>query len=323
MSPVWPVAWKLNLTTACAPLPLPPVALVGRAPGRASARAPAARRVSCGARMGVGLGVHRSALLHRINVYLVASRTHGPPVQPRCSDVWRHLRQGRLGVVGFSLFFAICTHPQPDPPLSPSQPLDCGLHKCSRRCHFGDCGECHQVVDKKCQCGATKKSTVCGQPLVCDKRCNRTRSCGRHTCRRKCCDGNCPPCPEVRRRMRPAPSLPCNRRSARAILTLFSPSRSAADASTAKITSAPVRATTGHATFVPSVRRSPVPAARRPCPCRAGESTARGRPAAASPAASRRTATTRRKCRTRATTATVPSVRRGRLVRGRTQGGRR
>lgn len=25
----------------------------------------------------------------------------------------------------------------------------------------------------------------------------RTRDCGRHACKRRCCDGNCPPCPEV------------------------------------------------------------------------------------------------------------------------------
>lgn len=78
-----------------------------------------------------------------------------------------------------------------------SQPLDCGLHRCSRRCHVGGCGDCQQVVDKRCQCGATTKSTICGQALVCDKRCNRMRFCSRHRCHRKCCDGNCPPCPEV------------------------------------------------------------------------------------------------------------------------------
>ena len=35
----------------------------------------------------------------------------------------------------------------------------------------------------------------------CERRCTATRSCGRHQCKRKCCDGNCPPC-----------DLPCGRK---------------------------------------------------------------------------------------------------------------
>ena len=31
----------------------------------------------------------------------------------------------------------------------------------------------------------------------CERRCTATRSCGRHLCKRRCCDGNCPPCDQV------------------------------------------------------------------------------------------------------------------------------
>ena len=31
----------------------------------------------------------------------------------------------------------------------------------------------------------------------CERRCTATRSCGRHPCKRRCCDGNCPPCDQV------------------------------------------------------------------------------------------------------------------------------
>ena len=36
----------------------------------------------------------------------------------------------------------------------------------------------------------------------CDRRCTAMRSCGRHPCKRRCCDGRCPPCDQV-----PPPSL--------------------------------------------------------------------------------------------------------------------
>lgn len=36
----------------------------------------------------------------------------------------------------------------------------------------------------------------CFQELQCERRCQRQRACGRHACKRRCCDGDCPPCPE-------------------------------------------------------------------------------------------------------------------------------
>ena len=38
-------------------------------------------------------------------------------------------------------------------------------------------------------------------PCRCEKKCSNMKACGRHQCRRRCCDGDCPPC-----------DLPCGRR---------------------------------------------------------------------------------------------------------------
>ena len=43
------------------------------------------------------------------------------------------------------------------------------------------------------------KHSACN-PCRCDRRCTAIRSCGRHPCKRRCCDGSCPPCDQVRRK---------------------------------------------------------------------------------------------------------------------------
>ncbi|KAI4890892.1 hypothetical protein NFI96_020729, partial [Prochilodus magdalenae] len=72
--------------------------------------------------------------------------------------------------------------------------LDCGLHTCSMRCHKGPCETCRQEVEKQCRCGRYSKRMPCHKEYLCESKCNQTRSCNRHQCRRKCCPGNCPPC---------------------------------------------------------------------------------------------------------------------------------
>lgn len=71
------------------------------------------------------------------------------------------------------------------------------------------------MVTKSCRCGGLKKQIPCYQDLVCERKCLRERDCGRHACRRRCCDGDCPPCTEVcgrklRCRNHKCPS-PCHR----------------------------------------------------------------------------------------------------------------
>ncbi|KAK6929476.1 Zinc finger, NF-X1-type [Dillenia turbinata] len=76
--------------------------------------------------------------------------------------------------------------------------LHCGRHRCPERCHRGSCIEtCRIVVTKSCRCGSLKKEVPCYQDLACERKCQRVRDCGRHACRRRCCDGDCLPCSEI------------------------------------------------------------------------------------------------------------------------------
>ncbi|KAG6532931.1 hypothetical protein ZIOFF_006790 [Zingiber officinale] len=76
--------------------------------------------------------------------------------------------------------------------------LSCRIHRCPERCHCGPCVEaCRSVIIKSCRCGGLKKEVPCYQDLVCERKCQQVRDCGRHTCKRRCCDGDCPLCPEV------------------------------------------------------------------------------------------------------------------------------
>ncbi|KAJ3694945.1 hypothetical protein LUZ60_000322 [Juncus effusus] len=76
--------------------------------------------------------------------------------------------------------------------------LKCARHKCHERCHKGACVEtCRIMVVKGCKCGGSRKEVPCYQDLSCERKCQKVRDCGRHACRRRCCDGNCPPCPEI------------------------------------------------------------------------------------------------------------------------------
>lgn len=75
--------------------------------------------------------------------------------------------------------------------------LQCEAHKCMRACHNGSCEKCLQMSTKKCRCGHREKSLPCTKEYLCDTKCNKTRPCTRHQCKRRCCDGNCPPCEQV------------------------------------------------------------------------------------------------------------------------------
>ncbi|KAL1535523.1 NF-X1-type zinc finger protein nfxl2 [Salvia divinorum] len=76
--------------------------------------------------------------------------------------------------------------------------LSCGFHRCPERCHHGPCVEnCRMIVTKPCRCGSFKKQVPCYQELTCERKCQKLRDCGRHACKRRCCDGDCPPCSEI------------------------------------------------------------------------------------------------------------------------------
>ncbi|XP_065059234.1 NF-X1-type zinc finger protein NFXL1-like [Rhopilema esculentum] len=75
--------------------------------------------------------------------------------------------------------------------------LECGRHKCHWQCHTGQCETCRQIVTKTCRCGKCSKELPCCQLFTCDFKCTRMRNCQRHPCKRKCCDGDCPPCEQI------------------------------------------------------------------------------------------------------------------------------
>ncbi|XP_031550329.1 NF-X1-type zinc finger protein NFXL1-like [Actinia tenebrosa] len=75
--------------------------------------------------------------------------------------------------------------------------LECGRHFCTQKCHFGPCGTCRQIINKKCRCGKREKQVQCYMEYLCESKCTNMRQCQRHQCKRKCCDNNCPPCEQV------------------------------------------------------------------------------------------------------------------------------
>lgn len=68
-------------------------------------------------------------------------------------------------------------------------PLTCG-HQCQAICHDTPCPPCPRVVQLHCRCGEAKTSRPCNQAdteYLCQRKCNRAKSCGRHKCNVKCC----------------------------------------------------------------------------------------------------------------------------------------
>lgn len=103
---------------------------------------------------------------------------------------------------GKTPFKLSCGDPTPRCSNACDKRMPCG-HACQERCgHSGPCEDnvCMVMTAKiVCACGSLEKSMPCHQrPLVCERRCKKTRACGQHKCSRRCCDGtSCPPCEEV------------------------------------------------------------------------------------------------------------------------------
>ncbi|XP_054674509.1 transcriptional repressor NF-X1 isoform X4 [Grus americana] len=92
----------------------------------------------------------------------------------------------------------ICTDPIPSCGKTCGKPLSCGsyefIHTCESLCHEGDCRPCSHTSNIYCRCGFKKKEVPCALlrnkaaiTFMCDKRCNKKRSCGRHKCNEVCC----------------------------------------------------------------------------------------------------------------------------------------
>uniref|UniRef100_A0A8C6ZAY9 Nuclear transcription factor, X-box binding 1 n=1 Tax=Nothoprocta perdicaria TaxID=30464 RepID=A0A8C6ZAY9_NOTPE len=92
----------------------------------------------------------------------------------------------------------LCTDPIPSCGKTCGKPLSCGsyefIHRCESLCHEGDCRPCSRTSNIYCRCGFKKKEVPCtllrnkaAITFMCDKRCNKKRSCGRHKCNEICC----------------------------------------------------------------------------------------------------------------------------------------
>lgn len=91
-----------------------------------------------------------------------------------------------------------CSHPC-------GRVLSCGNHRCSVVCHDGVCPLCPRdvLVVVTCPCGSKPLESIanavprrsCLDPVAsCGGKCGHTLSCGRHSCRERCHEGDCAPC---------------------------------------------------------------------------------------------------------------------------------
>jgi len=72
-------------------------------------------------------------------------------------------------------------------------------HRCNILCHPGPCPPCLAFTTKSCACGKTKQTVKCAAATAtrCDRVCEKTRNCGKHSCQSVCHEGPCDPCSET------------------------------------------------------------------------------------------------------------------------------
>ncbi|XP_077976077.1 NF-X1-type zinc finger protein NFXL1-like isoform X1 [Styela clava] len=78
--------------------------------------------------------------------------------------------------------------------------LSCGIHKCDKVCHTGNCGNCPRSGWRTCPCGKSNTNDLpCSEDVpTCNDTCGKSRGCyGGHKCTRRCHYGSCGPCSVV------------------------------------------------------------------------------------------------------------------------------
>uniref|UniRef100_A0A914V664 RING-type domain-containing protein n=1 Tax=Plectus sambesii TaxID=2011161 RepID=A0A914V664_9BILA len=77
--------------------------------------------------------------------------------------------------------------------------LGCGSqakpHRCKAKCHNGPCPPCPDNSSLRCRCQALTKTLPCSElaeytednPLLCERRCKKQKSCKQHKCQERCC----------------------------------------------------------------------------------------------------------------------------------------
>ncbi|OWR43279.1 putative shuttle craft [Danaus plexippus plexippus] len=79
-----------------------------------------------------------------------------------------------------------------------AKPLPCGpagdKHICKESCHEGGCRVCPDTTLLQCRCGHSSQEVPCADlpqminNVLCQRKCNKKLSCGRHRCHTRCCD---------------------------------------------------------------------------------------------------------------------------------------
>ncbi|XP_062586553.1 LOW QUALITY PROTEIN: transcriptional repressor NF-X1-like [Saccostrea cucullata] len=98
-----------------------------------------------------------------------------------------------------------CLDPIPTCGNKCGKPLKCGPskkpHICERKCHEGPCGPCDLTTEMTCRCTKFKKEFPCTEVMklpdrvfLCERKCNKLRSCQRHKCGQHCCVSEDHPC---------------------------------------------------------------------------------------------------------------------------------
>nr|CAD7400623.1 unnamed protein product [Timema poppensis] len=78
--------------------------------------------------------------------------------------------------------------------------LNCSVHKCARKCHMGECGNCEEIVSQACHCGKESRKIACDLTSVgvtnfsCGGICEKNLTCGNHQCTLVCHTGPCGEC---------------------------------------------------------------------------------------------------------------------------------
>lgn len=84
-----------------------------------------------------------------------------------------------------------CEEPIPSCDSVCEKNLACG-HKCTAKCHFGDCPPCRRICSTKCGCESQVFDVPCafiqsGSTAKCRRRCTALMDCRRHRCSEVCC----------------------------------------------------------------------------------------------------------------------------------------
>ncbi|XP_034830503.1 protein shuttle craft-like [Maniola hyperantus] len=100
-----------------------------------------------------------------------------------------------------------CTDPIPLCGNICAKPLSCGpvgdKHFCKEKCHEGECRVCPDNTLLQCRCGHSSREVPCADlpemhnNVLCQRKCNKKLSCGRHRCRTVCCDAQSHRCAVV------------------------------------------------------------------------------------------------------------------------------